>query len=253
MEQTLHQTGGETCLPDHQVWERVEPGLEPYPAPREGMPSPIQKQNSLGGYSELDSGRMGGSQGNAYPAAPMAPVPKGGVPAPRRMESGMVPYAAPGTGVPARPDPIGGIQDPCCMGSAAAEMLEVIQGFLEEELLDRRHDLMLARQAPSFARSTLRGIAAAAEGRARQLMAAYYLITGRCIQQPTLGPASQVYLGRWCPAIRERYHAEVCSAMNYIRAAEGTTDPCLARMFQELGASADQDARQLMALLERAL
>ena len=206
MERTVHPTRGELCPPDQQIWERVEPGLEPYPAPLV-------------------------------------------------MEAGRGPDAVPGAGsvVPVRSAPIGGIQDPCCMGSAAAEMLQVIQGFLEEELLDRRHDLMLARQAPSFARSALRGIAAAAESRARQLMAAYYLITGRCPQQPALGPASQVYLGRWCPALRERYHAEVCTAMNYTRAAEGTTDPCLARLFRELSAGADQDARQLMILLERTL
>ena len=32
----------------------------------------------------------------------------------------------------------GAMPDPCCMGTAAAEMLEVLAGFIEEELRDQR-------------------------------------------------------------------------------------------------------------------
>ena len=39
--------------------------------------------------------------------------------------------------------------NPCCMGSEAAELLEVLEGYIEEELEDQRRYLMLARQAPA--------------------------------------------------------------------------------------------------------
>ena len=44
--------------------------------------------------------------------------------------------------------------DPCCMGTAASEMLAVIQSFIDAELLDQRYDQALARQAPSWARES---------------------------------------------------------------------------------------------------
>ena len=55
------------------------------------------------------------------------------------------------------------------------------------------------------------------------------------------------------PALRERYHVEACNGMNYLRAGEETTDPCLGRLLKELGEESYRQADQLMALLERAL
>ena len=54
----------------------------------------------------------------------------------------------------------GAVPDPCCMGTAAADMMEVLMGFLEETLSDRRHYLALSRQAPVWARQRLRDITA---------------------------------------------------------------------------------------------
>lgn len=53
----------------------------------------------------------------------------------------------------------GAESNPCCMGSEAAELLEVLEGYIEEELEDQRRYLALARQAPAWARQTLREIA----------------------------------------------------------------------------------------------
>ena len=50
--------------------------------------------------------------------------------------------------------------NPCCMGSEARELLAVLEGYIEEELEDRRRYLALSRQAPSWARQTLRDMAA---------------------------------------------------------------------------------------------
>ena len=145
----------------------------------------------------------------------------------------------------------GAEENPCCMGTAASEMLAVIQGFIDAELLDQRYDQALARQAPSWARGRMRELAAAAGARARRLMAVYYLITGSCYQ-PVV-ESGRIWMQHWCPALRERYHAAACGAMNYLRAADGTTDPCLSRLLTELGEDEYRRADQLLALLERGM
>ena len=141
--------------------------------------------------------------------------------------------------------------NPCCMGSEAASMLEVLTGFIEEELEDRRNYLVLARQAPMWARQRLRELASDEGGHARKLMAAHYLITGTCYHprvscgQPCPGP--------WCEALRRSYHGEACGGFNYARAAEGTADICLAALFRELSDDEYRHAGLLMSMLERSV
>ena len=117
--------------------------------------------------------------------------------------------------------------------------------------MDRRYLLALLRQAPSWARKPLRDMAADLQDQARRLMAAHYLITGQCYRPAIAGGA--VSVGRWCPALRERYHIEACSGGNYARSADGTTDPCLAKLLNELSADEYRHAEELMAMLERAI
>ena len=185
----------------------------------------------------------------------------------QRVAPDLEPYPGGNTAVPVQqpqvePEPVpalarqesqlpGAAQNPCCMGSAAAEMLEVLTGFIEEELADRRYFLAMSRQAPSWARQRLRDIAADEGAHARRLMAAHYLITGQCYRPAIAGGA--VSVGRWCPALRERYHIEACSGMNHARSADGTTDPCLAKLLNELSADEYRHAEELMAMLERAI
>ena len=145
----------------------------------------------------------------------------------------------------------GAVPDPCCMGTAAADMMEVLLGFLEEALSDRRHYLALARQAPVWARQRLRDIADGKLEHVRHLLAIHYLVTGECYQ-PAVN-CERIYVGRWCPALRERYHAEACNGLNYARAADGTTDPCLARVLNGMSADAYRWARELMVMLERGI
>ena len=141
--------------------------------------------------------------------------------------------------------------DPCCLGSAAMESIEVLTGFAEEELADCRHYTAFARQAPAGARAVLQKLAAEEAEHARLLMAVYYLITGKCYQPHV--SCDRVYIGPYCPALRERYHAEACGGFNYIRAAEGTTDPCLQKLLTELSESEYRHANTVLALLEKAL
>ena len=145
----------------------------------------------------------------------------------------------------------GAVQDPCCMGSAAQESLEVLVGFIEEELTNQRQTLALGRQSPVWARQQLRELAAIDGAHARRLMAVYYLITGECYR-PNVS-CGRIAVGRWCPGLRERYHAAACSGLNYARAAEETTDPCLRRLMEELSGEEYRQADVLLAMLERSL
>lgn len=212
MEQDLHSPGVYDYRQYDRVWQRVAPNLEPYPK----MEVPA-----------------------------MAKLP--GQPTP---ETNQTSEAAPTTQIPEEQLP-GAQADPCCMRSAAEDMLPVIEGFIEVELSDRRYYTAFARQAPSWARQQLRELSAAAGARAKRLMAVYYLTTGRCYQASI--SAERIFIGQWCSALRERYHVEACNAMNYLRAADGTTDPCLERLLNELGEESYHNSNKIMALLERAL
>lgn len=214
MDQTVHTPEFYDFRQYDRIWQRVAPTLDPYPDRQSPAPSPLPPQ----------------------PETPAVPVPP----------------AAPGVpSVPGESQLPGASQNPCCMGSAAAELLNVLTGYIEMELADRRAILALLRQAPSWARQRLRDIAADQAAHARQLSAAHYLITGTCYR-PSVG-GSRVQAGRWCAELRERYHAAACAGLNYARSADDTADPCLARLLNSLSQESYGHAETLMALLERSL
>ncbi len=127
----------------------------------------------------------------------------------------------------------------------------MLEGYIEEELEDRRRYLALSRQAPSWARQTLRDMAEEENGHARRLMAARYLITGQPYR-PNL--VCGVFCpGRWAEELRRSYHEEACGGLNYARTADGTTDVCLAKLLNELSEDEYRHAERLMTLLERSL
>lgn len=213
MDQNLHTAETYDFRQYDRIWQRVAPGLEPYPAASPpASPAPL----SSAGTAPQGTG----------PALP---------PAQLRQES-QLPGAAP---------------NPCCMGSAAAEMLNVLTGFAETALESQRQLLALVRLAPSWARQHLRDMAAENGAHARRLAAVYYLITGNCYRPAiSTGP---IFPQRWCAALRERYHAAACSGFNYARAAEGTTDSCLVRLLEELSKEAYGQSETLLEMLERSL
>ncbi len=145
----------------------------------------------------------------------------------------------------------GAQNDPCCMGSAAQEMLQVLEGFIQVELEDRWYYLGLLRCAPSGARSMLRDFATQKAAHAKRLCAVYYLITGECYQHNVI--CGQVKEDNWCQILRNRYHMEACNGFNYARAADETTDPCLAQLLHELSAASYQMAQRLLLTLEKQL
>ena len=215
MEEDLHQPQVYDYRQYDRVWQRVAPTLEPYPGMRQAAPEAAEPRAEP-------------------PSPPAAPTP---------------PESQPST--PPESQLPGAQPNPCCMGTAAGEMLAVITGFIEESLSDRQSFLAIARQGPVWARQRLRDIADDEAAHARRLLAAHYLITGQCYRPAVRhGP---VCVGQWCAALRERYHLEACSGFNYARAADGTTDPCLSRLFNELSADEYRHADTILRLLERSL
>lgn len=141
--------------------------------------------------------------------------------------------------------------NPCCMGSAAAEMLEVLTGYIEDELSDQRYYMAFQRCAPAWARPVLQRLAEEEGRHAKRLMTAHYLITGKCYC-PAI-PCGRIRIEGWCPALRGRYHAEACGGINYARSADETTDVCLQKIFMELSQEEYRHAGTISRLLEKSL
>lgn len=138
--------------------------------------------------------------------------------------------------------------DPCCMGTAALESLEVLQGFIREELADRRTYLFLARRAPTAeARQVFRAIASDEGKHARRLLAAVYLITGERYCPAICYPPLRC--DGYCAALRERYHEEVCGGFNYRRASQETLDPCLQQLLLAFSQDEYHHANAMLCLL----
>lgn len=138
--------------------------------------------------------------------------------------------------------------DPCCMGTAALESLEVLQGFIREELADRRTYLFLARRAPTAeARQMFRAIASDEGRHARRLLAAVYLITGERYCPAICYPPLRC--DGYCAALRERYHEEVCGGFNYRRASQETLDPCLQQLLLAFSQDEYYHANAMLCLL----
>ena len=138
--------------------------------------------------------------------------------------------------------------DPCCMGTAALESLEVLQGFIREELADRRTYLFLARRAPTAeARQVFRAIASDEGRHARRLLAAVYLITGERYCPAICYPPLRC--DGYCAARRRRYHEEVCGGFNYHRASQETLDPCLQQLLLAFSQDEYRHANAMLGLL----
>ena len=138
--------------------------------------------------------------------------------------------------------------DPCCMGTAALESLEVLQGFIREERIRDRTYLFLARRAPTAeARQMFRAIASDEGRHARRLLAAVYLITGERYCPAICYPPLRC--DGYCAALRERYHEEVCGGFNYRRASQETLDPCLQQLLLAFSQDEYRHANAMLCLL----
>ncbi len=143
-------------------------------------------------------------------------------------------------------------EEPRCMEAAVGQSLDVLKGFVREELAAQQTYLDFARCVPlREVRRVLHAMAADEERHARQLSAAIYLASGE-----TYCPRVCVERTRYdscCAALRQFYHEEVCGGYNYFRAGEETLDYCLEQMFSTMSQDEYRHARMLMNLLSKAL
>ena len=142
--------------------------------------------------------------------------------------------------------------DPCCMGSAAMESVQVLAGFIEDERAGRQFLLHFASQVhnPQAVR-TLRQMAAEKQSHLRDLVAAYYLTTGTRYTPTVQVPAPVP--GGYCATLRSAYHEAACLGLNYLRSADGTADLCLQHMFQKMGEESFRQSDRLLHLLARSI
>jgi len=139
-------------------------------------------------------------------------------------------------------------RDPCCMGSGAKDDLAVLEGFLTQELAARRCYLSLAGSVcRRDVQQLLRRMGEEKLSAARELRAAIFLIAGTPAQ-----PKVAVEPMRWrslADALRSCYHQEACDGFNYLRAVDGTADPCLQKLLRRLGEAAWRRADEVMSQL----
>ncbi len=226
-----------------RIWQRVSPDLDPYPETRAAAASNTADPNAACAVPTPQ----------AVPAPQTVPTPQS-VPAPQTADVQTANAAAPvpasdtAAAVAAEAELPGAEMNPCCMGTDAQDSLEVLAGFIEEELAERRCCLTLCRGVRSApAVRLLRRIAAEKQCAAREMCTAYYLITGTCYT-----PNVTVEHMQWenlAAAMRSCYHQEACNGFNYQRAAEGTLDPCLQKLFTRLSQQSYRRADDVMALL----
>ena len=222
-----------------RIWQRVSPDLDPYPD--------VRAANAAGAQNAAATPPVSAP-------APAAPAPKLETPAvPVAVETPAA--AAPvqsGAAAAAESQLPGAEMNPCCMGTQARESLEVLEGFIEEELAERRCCLSLCRRVHNaHVARLLRRIAHGKQCAAQEMCTAYYLITGQCYT-----PTITVEQTRWdnlAAALRSCYHQEACNGFNYARAAEGTTDLCLQKLFTRLSQQAYQRADEVMCALGQVL
>ena len=211
-----------------RIWRRVAPSMMPYPEVPQtaGEAAPAAGTAPGMGYTTA-----GGMTSGAFPAG-----------------TGLGTAGTPETAEERLP---GAVSDPCCMGSAARDDLAVLEGFRDQETADRRYYRAMLRTAPPAARPVLRDLMARKQAHSRYLGTLSYLITGQC--RPEIVDCQRIYVGNWCPALRQRYHEEACAGFNYLRAAEGTTDPCLQKAYRRLSEESYQQSEWITELLEKAL
>lgn len=230
-----------------RIWQRVSPDLDPYPEVRAAMNG---TNAAMSGTDSMTGSMDAAASAPVMPAAPETPAVPVAVDAAAAAEPApTVPVVGGDSGEAQLP---GAQVNPCCMGTEARESLAVLEGFIEEELAERRYCLTLCRRVRSqSAARLLRRIAAEKQAAAREMSTAYFLITGSCYT-----PVISVEQMQWenlTAALRSCYHQEACNGFNYERAAEGTVDPCLQKLFNKLSEQSYRRADDVMALLGQIL
>ena len=138
----------------------------------------------------------------------------------------------------------------CCLGPAAMGALPILGGFMRSEAAAFRFERALAARAPDAkSRAAMEHLAREGESILRQLSATYFLIADSFPQIEK--PKSCGALPCWTEGLRDLYYAEVCGGVNYARAARGSSDPCLIRIYHDLGDLKGDRANTVLQLIAK--
>lgn len=186
----------------------------------------------------------------AQPREETAPAVPTAAPMPRSAQP--VPQAAP-PAVPMTQPAMPARQAPAVLPAPREEEVTAAQArqllaLLTEALADRRYYQALAARAKGGAGRTLSRFAQEAEGHAKRLCAACFLLTG-VRHWPGAGTAAvpATYWG----GLRERYWAERKGAEVCRGAADSGADPMLRELYLDLAEARAARAHQIKMLLEQ--
>ncbi len=140
----------------------------------------------------------------------------------------------------------GAESDPCCMGTIAAQSLNVIQGFAELEAFGYRVYSAYRTRVPQSERALFADLAAQCKDHLRRLLAVIYLISGEYFT-PSRNVSIPDYI-KYCDLLRYCYHEQTCGSFNYLRTSQTTNDPCLRSILAQISA---EDSKQADIILKR--
>lgn len=137
-----------------------------------------------------------------------------------------------------------GVLGPECLDCAG-----LLQGLIRRKLTDWRTYQALARRVAGQPGRVFAGLANDARRQAKELCAAYFLISGvRYWPDP-----GQVRVnGSYLDILRRRFRQEQETMAAYLAGAEVTRDPCLREMFQKHAKEAWGCAEKVRTLVEQA-
>ena len=236
MQQQELRDGGYDFRQYDNVWKRVCPSLSPFP---DIPPRPVI--NAAAPDAAMNS-MPTGAAATDYPLPVGSEAMNG--PAPGGMTVQEAPMGAAGRASPANTDD----EHTCCLGPAAMGTLPILGGFMRSEAASFRFERALAARAPDAkSRAAMERLAREGESILRRLSATYFLIADSFPQIEK--PASCGTPPCWTEGLRDLYYAEICGGVNYARAARGTTDPCLIRIFHDLGDLKGDRANTVLRLI----
>lgn len=140
----------------------------------------------------------------------------------------------------------GAESNPCCMGTIAAQSLNVIQGFAELEAFGERIYETYRARVPQSERALFTDLAEQCREHLRRMQAVIYLISGECYALSR--NISVPEYTKYCDLLRYCYHEQTCGSFNYLRTSQTTNDPCLRKIMAQISA---EDAAQADAILKR--
>ncbi len=228
MQQELRD--GEYDFRQHDsVWKRVCPSLSPFP---DIPPRPMTDPPEM----------MGAMPMNEMPPMPAGNEMMNGT----GLQDALINDSLAGRA--AAPSDTDGYT--CCLGPAAMGALPILGGFMRSEAASYRFERALAARAPDAkSRAAMEHLAREGESILRQLSATYFLIADSFPQIEK--PKSCGALPCWTEGLRDLYYAEVCGGVNYARAARGSSDPCLIRIYHDLGDLKGDRANTVLQLIAK--